>query len=161
MTCYLIKTYSLMSAAGYLGPQVDVIASPLMMKNEIDVHSRRIGPQSWSQSILLCHVLSNPRIFQSLLRIVLLGSHEKSLYPLIRTWITDDIGQKEPVILIRRFLSSQNLVSSETDSIHFIIYFKIFWMNMKNIAEIEKPKWKFDRIKQNIWYCNYSQYYHI
>jgi len=27
-----------MSAAGYLGPQVDVIASPSMKKNEIDIH---------------------------------------------------------------------------------------------------------------------------
>jgi hypothetical protein len=45
ITCYFIKTYTLMSAAGYLGPQVDVIASPSMKKNEIDVHRvEGLGP---------------------------------------------------------------------------------------------------------------------
>ena len=37
--------------------------------------------------------------------------HEKTLNPLVRTWIADDMGRKE-VISIRRFLSSQNLVTN-------------------------------------------------
>ena len=44
--------------------------------------------------------------------------YEKTLNLLIRTWITDDIGRKQLVNSIRRFFSSQNLVSLETDSIH-------------------------------------------
>ena len=58
ITCYFIETYTLMSAAGYLGPQVDVISSPSMKRNEIDIHrveglGPSLGVEAYS-SVVFC-----------------------------------------------------------------------------------------------------------